>query len=251
MSIRHRPSLQLLVGDLRRAEGVQQTLMGQRRLALRTLDVAGRCVPARGVGGDYYDFIDLGAGRAALVLGDICGKGICAALLMASLQALLRSQCASGAEEPIGLLTRVNRLFCQSTGGDRFATLFFGVYDDGTRQLDYVNCGHNAPFLRRDDGTVQVLDSTATVLGLFKDWSCEVRSIHLQPGDTLIMFSDGAVDAVSPTGTEFGEQRLMAVWQEHLHLDIERLVEALCTSVQVFSGASLSDDLTMVIARAS
>lgn len=75
-----------------------------------------------------------------------------------------------------------------------------------------------------------MLDSTATVLGLFKDWSCEVRSIHLQPGDTLIMFSDGAVDAVSPTGTEFGEQRLMAVWQEHLHLDIERLVEALRTS---------------------
>jgi serine phosphatase RsbU (regulator of sigma subunit) len=135
-------------------------------------------------------------------------------------------------EEPIGLLTKVNRLFCQSTGGEQFATLFFGVYDDGTRQLDYVNCGHNAPSLRRDDGTVQVLDSTATVLGSFKDRSCEVRSIHLQPGDTLIMFSDGAVDAVSPTGKEFGEQRLMAVWQEHLHLDIERLVEALCTSVQ-------------------
>src|SRR5258708_31963524 len=130
---------------------------------------------ARQVGGDYYDFLNLGGERIGLVLGDISGKGIAAALLMANLQANLRSQCAIALDEPERLLRSVNRLFYENTADSSYATLFFAEYDDARQVVRYANCGHLAALLFRHDGGMERLDSTGTVLGLFKEWDCSIK----------------------------------------------------------------------------
>ncbi len=148
-----------------------------------TLDYAGNCTQARAIGGDYYDFLDMGPGEVGFVLADVAGKGIAAALLMANLEGSLHSQYSSqqrtGSKDIPQLLTSVNRHFYQHTAKDRYATLFFGRYSDATRTLHYVNCGHNPPMLLRKAGAVERLDATATVLGLFSDWQCSVAEVRL------------------------------------------------------------------------
>jgi sigma-B regulation protein RsbU (phosphoserine phosphatase) len=139
------------------AKQVQEKLLPQQAPPLATLDYTGACVQARTVGGDYYDFLDLGPGRLGLVLADIAGKGISAALLMANLQANLRSQYALALEDFGRLIQSVNRLFHDSTSGRHFATFFFGYYDDATRCLRYANCGHNPPVVLRADGNIEPL----------------------------------------------------------------------------------------------
>ena len=138
------------------ARQVQSKLLPQKMPPLATLEYAGDCLQARAVGGDYYDFLDLGPGRVGFVLADIAGKGISAALLMANLQANLRSQYATALDNLPQLLQSVNRLFYESTEPNNYATLFFATYDDATRRLTYVNCGHNPPVLLRRDGVSSV-----------------------------------------------------------------------------------------------
>src|SRR6266850_6358415 len=158
--------------ELEIAKQVQSRLFPQRLPAMQTLEYAGACIQAHQVGGDYHDFLDLGRGRFGLVIGDVSGKGIAAALLMANLQANLRSQCAGALDEPERLLRSVNQLFYENTSESAYATLFFAEYDDKLRRLRYANCGHLAALLFRRDGTIEKLDSTCTVLGLFKEWDC-------------------------------------------------------------------------------
>ncbi len=161
--------------ELEIAKQVQARLFPQTLPSLRTLDYAGICIQAQQVGGDYYDFLALGQDRVGLVVGDISGKGMAAALLMASLQANLRSQCAGPLEQPQDLLQLVNQLFFENTTENAYATLFFSEYDDKQQRLRYANCGHLAPLLLRTNDTVERLASTGTVVGLFKrmgllDW---------------------------------------------------------------------------------
>src|SRR6266481_5547858 len=150
------------------AKEVQARLFPQTLPPLKTLEYAGTCIQARQVGGDYYDFLDLGRERLGFVIGDISGKGIAAALLMANLQANLRSQCAIAVDQPQRFLRSVNQLFCENTPNGSFATLFFAEYDDSAGRLRYANCGHLSALLLRSDTTVERLDSTATVLGVFR-----------------------------------------------------------------------------------
>src|SRR6516225_10217435 len=153
------------------ARQVQTWLFPQKLPAMQTLEYTGRCVPARTVGGDYYDFLELRPGRLALVLADIAGKGVPGALLMANLQANLRSQYAAAVDDLPGLLASVNRLFFQSTDDSSYATLFFADYDDATHRLRYANCGHRPALLLRSGGKdVERLHSTCTVLGMFEAW---------------------------------------------------------------------------------
>src|SRR5216110_2602016 len=168
--------------DLEIARQVQARLFPQRMPAVRTLEYAGACLQAREVGGDYYDFLDLGRERLVLVIGDISGKGIAAALLMANLQANLRSQCASACDQPERLLRSVNQLFYENTADNAYATLFFAEYDDGARGLRYANCGHLAALLLRCNDSFERLESTATVLGVFKRWDCEISETQISPG---------------------------------------------------------------------
>ena len=161
------------------------------------------------MGGDYYDFLDLGSGRVGLVLADISGKGMSAALLMANLQANLRSQYALALEDIPRLLRSVNRLFYKNTENNNYATTFFAVYDDETRRLRYVNCGHNPPLLVRANGSVERLEATATVLGLFEEWDCSVAELELAAGDVLVIYTDGISEASPNEEDEFGEERLI------------------------------------------
>jgi serine phosphatase RsbU (regulator of sigma subunit) len=231
------------------ARQVQAKLLPQQAPTLATLDCAGLCIQTRAVGGDYYDFLDLGSGRLGLALADISGKGISGALLMANLQANLRSQYALALEDIPRLLRSVNRLFYKNTDDSHYATAFFGFYDDHTRTLRYVNCGHNAPLLLRASGTLERLDSTTTVLGLFETWECEVSERKLAPGDVLVIFTDGVTESVGKNNEEYGEQRLLEASRAHRYQSSAALLDAIVADVQRFSVGEQADDLTLVIAR--
>src|SRR4029077_1666208 len=181
--------------ELEIAKQVQSRLFPQTLPPVKSLEYAGICIQARKVGGDYYDFLNLGGGRLGVVIGDIAGKGIAAALLMANLQANLRSQCAIALDQPQRLLRAVNQLFYENTTDGAYATLFFGEYDEGSRRLRYSNCGHLCALLLRSDNTVERLDSTSTVLGLFQEWDCEIEECRVHPGDTLALYTDGITEA--------------------------------------------------------
>ena len=232
------------------AKEVQTRLLPQAPPHLRTLECAAQCIQARSVGGDYYDFLDLGTGRVGFVLADVSGKGVHAALLVANLQALLRSQSSVFPADPVRLLENVNHMLWKTTAAEHYATLFFGVYDDTTRGLDYVNCGHNPPVLPRQDGGMERLQATALVIGLFDEWECSVGHVHIGPGDLLAIFSDGVPEAMRGE-EEFGEARFIEELRAWSRLPVSEMVTAILGSVQGFSEGKQSDDLTLVIVRGS
>lgn len=235
--------------ELEIAKQVQARLFPQTRPSLRTLEYAGVCIQARKVGGDYYDFLDLGGQRLGLVIGDIAGKGIAAALLMANLQANLRSQCAIALDHPQRLLRSVNQLFCENTPDGAFATLFFGEYDDQLRRLRYANCGHLSALLLRADGSVDSLKSTATVLGIFKEWDCTIGERELRAGDTLVLYTDGITEAWNTVEEEFGETRLVEALQRGREMPSADLRDAIVDEVLRYSSNEQHDDVTLIVAR--
>jgi serine phosphatase RsbU (regulator of sigma subunit) len=215
---------------------------------LRTLEYAGACAQARQVGGDYYDFLNLGQQRLGFVVGDIAGKGISAALLMANLQANLRSQCAI-ADQPHRFLRSVNELFYDNTADSAYATLFFGEYSDKEGLLRYINCGHLAGIVLRSDDRLDRLEPTATVLGLFKDWDCTVEQRELFPGDALVLFTDGVTEALNDREEDFGEERLIQSLYRHRNLPPESLVGSVLDDVRGFSRGEQYDDMTLIVAQ--
>ncbi len=231
------------------AKQVQARLFPQTLPPLRTLDYAGMCIQARQVGGDYYDFLDLGRERLGLVIGDISGKGIAAALMMANLQANLRSQCAIAVDQPQRMLRSVNRLFYENTTESAYATLFFAEYDDRARRLRYANCGHLTGLLRRSDGVLERLDSTATVLGLFNEWDCSMGEIQLRRGDTLALYTDGVTESFNDAGEEFGEERLIEALLRRPESSSQDLLAAILDEVQRFTPHQQQDDITLIVAR--
>jgi sigma-B regulation protein RsbU (phosphoserine phosphatase) len=180
--------------ELTIARNVQRRLLPQPHLHACGLECECVSLPAGDIGGDLYDFFEIDSCGVAFLLGDVSGKGIGAALLVANLQASIRSQ-QELARSPVKLLERVNRLFFQFTRPEHYATLFFGVYEADTRTIRYVNCGHPSPVLLRADGEVELLDSTATVLGAFTGSVFAERTISLAQGDRLVLFSDGLTEA--------------------------------------------------------
>jgi len=235
--------------DMEIAREVQSRLFPQFLPPLKTLQYTGTCIQARVVGGDYYDFLDLGTGRLGIVLADIAGKGIAAALLMANLQANLRSRFMVALEDPHQLLQSVNRMFVENTPEDSYATLFYADYDDANHCLRYANCGHNPPLLVRVSGEVEKLEATATVLGLFSEWNCEVTKVALSAGDVLVIYTDGVTEAMNPAGEEFGEGRLTEILRANAQLPVKELLASILAEVQQFSGVCQADDLTLVVVR--
>ncbi|HEY8459728.1 MAG TPA: SpoIIE family protein phosphatase [Blastocatellia bacterium] len=231
------------------AKRVQARLFPQTRPQLRSLDYAGMCVQARQVGGDYYDFLNLGRERLGLVIGDISGKGIAAALMMANLQANLRSQCAIAADHPQRFLQSVNQLFYENTTDSAYATLFFAEYDDRAKRLRYANCGHLSALILRGDGAIERLDSTSTVLGLFNKWDCSIGESRLFPGDALAMYTDGITESFNDSGEEFGEARLIEALRRHREFSTQDLIAAIIDEVRRFSPHEQSDDITLIVAR--
>ena len=231
------------------AKQVQARLFPQTLPPLKTLEYAGVCRQARQVGGDYYDFLDLGSERLGFVIGDISGKGIAAALLMANLQANLRSQSAIAVDQPQRLLRSVNQLFCENTTDGAFATLFFAEYDDATRRLRYANCGHLAALLLRCNDAIERLESTATVLGVFKRWDCEIGETQIFPGDILALYTDGITESFNDAGEQFGEERLAAALCRDRTLSSDDLLNTIVDKVHQFSPREQQDDITLIVAK--
>lgn len=230
------------------ARDVQYRLLPQRLPPLRSLELAAHCIQARSVGGDYYDFLDLGEERTALVLADVSGKGMSAALRMANLHAHLRSQLASAPRDPLRVLRQVNRMLCESTEPGHFATLFIGIYDDPTHRMSYINAGHNPPLLLRASGPAEWLSATATVLGSFESWDCALGRTQLEPGDVLIAYSDGLTEAGSGSDL-FGEKRLEAAARELSGSSAEDVLAGLLARAEAFAHGQPADDLTLLVAR--
>ena len=235
--------------ELEIAKHVQARLFPQELPPVASLDYAGSCHQARHVGGDYYDFLALGRDRLGLVIGDIAGKGIAAALLMANLQANLRSQCAMAVDEPERLLRSINRLFFENTPESAYATFFYSEYDDKAGRLRYANCGHLAALVVRSDDRIDRLDSTGTVLGLFNEWDCSIRETDLFAGDTLALYTDGVTEACDGDYQEYGEQRLVDCLSRHRQLPSAQLVATVINEVRGFCPHEQQDDITLVVAK--
>jgi serine phosphatase RsbU (regulator of sigma subunit) len=235
--------------DLAIAKQVQTRLFPQRQPLIRTLVYAGICHPARTVGGDYYDFLGLGSRRLGLVLADISGKGMGAALLMANLQAAVRSQCATAWEQPERFLRSVNQLLYENTAEGDYATLFFAEYDDDTRKLRYSNCGHPPALLLSGDDGLERLEATCTVVGLFEKWDCAMEERELAPGDTVLLYTDGVTEALNAEGDEFGEERLLEAARQHRELSPPDLLAAVADQARGFSPHEQADDITLIVAK--
>ena len=244
--------------EMEMAKQTQAGLFPQAPPPLKTLDCSGVCLQARQVGGDYYDFLDLGRERLGLLIGDVSGKGTAAALLMANLQAHVRNLCATywnrpftpfALGQPERFLQTVNRLFCENTTDSAFATLFFAEYDDTTRQLRYANCGHTTALLLRSDSNIERLESTCPVVGLSRGWECAVGERRLFPGDALALYTDGVTESFNEAGEEYGEERLIEALRQHRELSPQALLASVTEEVQQFSPHEQHDDITLVVAR--
>jgi len=231
------------------AKQVQARLFPQIHPEAKTLEYAGVCLQARQVGGDYFDFLELGQQRLGLVIGDVSGKGIAAALLMANLQANLRSQSAHVCTHPVKFLQSVNRVFYENTVDSAYASLFFAEYDDQSQRLSYANCGHLSGLVLRTDDTFQRLESTGTLLGLFQDWDCSIAECELQSGDLLALYTDGITEACNEKGEEFGEERLLDQMRRHSVESCQSALEAITSAVSAFSAGHQHDDITLIVAK--
>jgi phosphoserine phosphatase RsbU/P len=232
--------------ELEIACDVQRKLLAHQCPKLATLDSAGRCVPARVVGGDLYDFFDLGVGQIGVLVADISGKGMGAALLMASLQAAFRSRLSMGYTDAASLIAGVNRQFWELSPPNQFATLFFGHYDERTRRLRYVNAGHEPPLFIRTSGESKALGGTASVIGAFESWRGTEGVIHLEPNDTLLIYSDGVVEAGIDRDEPFGTERVRQIALAHRAVTANHVLDGLFTALAAHSRGTQYDDQTAV-----
>ena len=268
---------QRLEGELAIAQEVQAQLYPKLITQLETLEVHGFCRPARTVSGDYYDFLALNSDKLMLAVGDISGKGISAALLMATIHSAVRaysiedisvlresatigvvggsglmlaSESRGTDASPATLLTLLNHQLYESTPDAKYATLFLGIYDGATRRFMYANGGHLPPILISEDGTSQLLSCGGTVVGLFDNLSFPEATVQLRPGDVLVAYSDGVTEPENDYG-EFGEERLIQLVRENRHLPLERITEIVTAAVADWIGDNEQpDDVTLVLARA-
>jgi phosphoserine phosphatase RsbU/P len=261
-----------LQSELEIAHEVQAQLFPQGVAGTRTLELYGTCRPARIVSGDYYDFLSYNSEQVGVAVGDVSGKGISAALLMATIHSAVRAYeqeqlVAAGASaaygthmraalapridrpSPAQILWLLNRHLHATTQPEKYATLFLGFYDDESRRLTYSNAGHLPPIILGEDGSTRRLDVGGTVVGLFHDREYEEETVQLHPGDIFIAFSDGMTEPENEFG-EFGEARLVETIVSYRDLPLERITEHAIAAVQDWIGSEEQpDDVTLVLAR--
>jgi predicted permease len=238
--------------DLQLAVEVQKRLFPDKPPASATMALAGMSLPARSVGGDYYDFLDLGGQRIGIALADVAGKGVAAALIMSVVQASLRILATEGNLSLATLAARMNRYLHRSTGSNAYATFFYGQIDERTRQLRYVNAGHNPPCLLRcaADQSIEELPAGGTVIGLFPQSSYEESAVDLRPGDVLMAFTDGVPEALNPQEEEFGEERLRNLLRQSAHLPVGEMAAKIAGELKKWiDNAAQYDDLTFILVK--
>lgn len=235
--------------ELEIAREVQHELLPKGAPVVRGLELSGVCLPAVGVGGDYYDFIPVGQDRLGLVIADVSGKGVPAALLMAGLQASVRSL-APYTIPPREVTTRLNEMLSRSGVGSRYATLFFGLYDGASRSLHYSNAGHLAPLLVGNGRSLR-LTMGGIPIGMFEHAQYRDATCTLEPGDLLVLYTDGIVETPGPGG-EFGEPRLLELLLRHGDLSLADLMRKILDERSRWGdGSDPHDDVTLVLARAT
>jgi sigma-B regulation protein RsbU (phosphoserine phosphatase) len=240
---------ELLHRELEIAREVQQRLFPQNMPLVATLEYAGYCRPARGVGGDYYDFLALSNGWLGLAIADVSGKGVPAALLMASLQASVRGQSQATAGDVASLMTNVNRLVYDTSPDNRYATFFYGQFDPASRRLVYTNGGHNPPMLLRGKQVI-LLETGGPVVGLFPKSEYQQDEIQLLPGDLLVLYTDGISEAENAAEEEWGEGALTEAARACAGLPAAEIVSRIMLAADAFAaGAPQHDDMTLVVAR--
>ncbi len=242
--------------DLEIARNVQSKLLPDAPPRLEGIDCAARCVPARGVGGDYFDWFDLGHGELGFVMADVSGKGIGAALLMAHLRGGFHTRLSMPVSSTPDLIAAVNREFWASTAPEHYATLLFGRYQASTRALRYVSAGHPAPLIFRSDGGIEALEATSVPIGLFPEWHSRERLVTLSPGDIVVICSDGVLEAGMSHGDGVGAAlvgRAVRAWTAaHAKglsgATVDQLVSQICTAAAT-ADPQQHDDCTVMALR--
>ena len=242
-------SEKLMESELAQASEIQQSLLPSEAPSVPGYDFAGYNVPCRTVGGDYYDFLPYKDGHIGLVVGDVSGKGMPAALLMSSLQARVQMLLET-TNDPASAVATLNRNLTERCPLGKFITFFYGILDTATGRLAYSNAGHNYPILVRAEGRVEQVRGSDLVMGILPGVRYGLQEITINPGDTLALFSDGVTEARTATGEEFGEANLSGFIAEHKLESCARIVEQLAEHVRHWSGyASFADDFTLVLVR--
>ena len=238
---------QLMERELNYAREIQMSLVPAAPLTCGPWEIHGRVVPARQVGGDYYDYFPLGEGRFGITIADVSGKGVPAALLMANVQGLLRAFC-NGEREITEAVRQVNRSVTRAASGGKFITLFYAEVDYARGRLLYTDAGHNYPILRRADGSIEELAEGGLLLGLFDDAEYRRGEVAFTPGDAVLLYSDGISEATDSRGDLFGEDRLRAFWQGCASVPACEVIDRLLGDVGSFRGsAGQSDDMTALV----
>ena len=242
---------EILRRDIVLAAEVQQRLLPRQTLETPAAWVAAVNLPARSVGGDYYDFFDRNGAGTGIALADVAGKGVAAALIMSVVQASLRVIAADQGLPLPQLVARMNGFLHRATGASSYATFFFAQIHERERALRYVNAGHNPPYLlRAATGRIEELSAGGTIIGMFPGAGYEEAVVALCPGDVLLAFTDGVTEALNPAGEEFGESRLQQLLRELRHLPAEEMAARLTRGLKEWMGeASQYDDLTFVLVK--
>jgi phosphoserine phosphatase RsbU/P len=230
---------------------VQRRFMGGTRPINSSLVYSARCRQARALGGDCYDFIPLTDNRLGLMIGDASGKGLPAALMMANVQSSLRAASFFSANDLPALFKVVNHIAYGSSLAERYATVFYGVFDGAANTLRYVNAGHNAPFILRRNSSVEWLETGGAPIGLFADWDYQEGLLKLEAGDVVIAFTDGVIEATNRRQEEWGVKGLLkaascAAWETN---DADDCVARILTALNDFSGEQQADDETLAVVR--
>jgi len=230
------------------ASRIQQMMLPEAP-AVEGYDLAGHSVPARTVGGDYFDFIDAGEGRWAICLGDVSGKGLPASLLMANTHATLRGQTLTG--DPVATrIYRANDHLCHTTDDEKFVTMFYGDLDTRTHEITFCNAGHEHPYLFGSNGEAKRLETGGLALGFWEGFDYKADALTMEPGDTMVVFSDGVTDATNEVEEQFGGDRLEAVIRENTNLDAAELLHKIIGAVETHAaGAPQFDDDTVVVVK--
>jgi sigma-B regulation protein RsbU (phosphoserine phosphatase) len=224
---------------------IQRGLLPREIPQVPGFTIAGAWQPARTVGGDYYDVFKLSETQLALLIADVSGKGMPAALLMASLQATVRAY-ATAESSPADLCGKVNHAISRSITTGKFITFFYAVLDSAGRRLSYTNAGHNPPLLARQDRSCLKLETGGAVLGVFAEGAYEQASIDFLPGDRLVLFTDGITEAIDSNGEEFGEERLIAILRKNPAAPAPALRDLIMQSVTQFCREDFADDATLL-----
>jgi sigma-B regulation protein RsbU (phosphoserine phosphatase) len=232
--------------ELEIAREVQERLFPQKFPKIAGIDCWGYCRPARGVGGDYYDFIELPDGRLGIAIGDVSGTGIAAALLMASLQASLRGQTMAGVRDLAALMVNVNKLVYDASQSNRYATFFYAEFDPHTKLLSYVNAGHNAPVILRGADVLR-LEACGPVVGLLPAVGYSMEPCQLQPGDIFVGYTDGISEAMNEQDEEWEEERFIAAARAVANDASKAMIEGIFRRADAFTGAAKQyDDMTLL-----